>query len=625
MLQDIRQSTKGTTAKVIIGLIVISFALFGIESILLGGGGGGIAEVNGEDISPAEVEQAVNTQRRQLIAMMGEALDPAMLDDQRLTASAVDSLIGRKLLMQSAAELGLTVSEQEIGTVVAGMTQFQLDGQFSPDVYKSVLSSAGYTPFSFKLGLQEDLVANQLRSGLGGSDFATPAEVALTARITQEQRDVRYLTIPIERFRADAQISEADIAAYYETNAARFQTPETVVLEYVEIVVDDFREPVSETELREQYELAQQDYQYQTENRVAHILLEQGADEDDAAYQERIDTVAQALAAGGDFAALAGEFSDDIGSAASGGDLGFSAGDAFPAEMEEAIATLEVDQISDPVATDAGIHFIVLLDRREGESVTFEEMRGELEQQVQLSEARAALLLSVESFRDLAFNAEDLSSPAQEIGKEVVVSEPISRNQAEGLFSNSKLLTAAYSEDVLEMGHNSEVIELTPEHFVALRVRTHNEPQAMPLVDVSEQIVMAIRDELGREAVENAAQEALAALRDGAGVEAFATAQSYEWQVELGADRRNTMLPQPVLQRAFGLPTPEGAPVYDYVMTNSGDAQVLELDRVTAGSAESLPDPQRELLGQRVTAESGNLVQQEFQQGLRADADITVL
>jgi len=625
MLQDIRKSTKGTTAKVIIGLIVISFALFGIESILVGGGSSGVAEVNGEEISPVDVEMAVNTQRRQMIAMMGEALDPAMLDDQRLTAAAVDSLIGRKLIMQSASELGLTVSEQEIGTVVAEMAQFQLDGQFSPDVYKSVLSSAGYTPFSFKLGLQEDLVANQLRSGLGGSDFATPAEVALTARITQEQRDVRYLTIPLERFRADAQISEADIEAFYTTNAVRFQTPESVVLEYVEIVVDDFREPVQESVLREQFELAQQDYQYQSENRVAHILLEQGADEDDAAYQVRIDTVAQALADGGDFAALAGEFSDDIGSAASGGDLGFSAGDAFPTEMEEAIAELELEQISEPVTTDAGVHFIVLLERREGESVSFEEMRGELEQQVQLSEARAALVLAVEGFRDLAFNAEDLSGPAREIGKEVKVSEPVARNHAEGLFSDSRLLTAAFSEDVLELGHNSEVIELSPQQFVALRVRTHNQPEAMPLADVREQIVSAIRDERGREAVESAAQAALVALRDGAGVEAYANTQDYQWQVELGADRRNTMLPQPVLQRAFGLPTPEGAPVYDYVMTNTGDAQVLELDRVTAGSVETLPDTQRELLGQRVTAETGNLVQQEFQQGLRADADITVL
>jgi peptidyl-prolyl cis-trans isomerase D len=137
--------------------------------------------------------------------------------------------------------------------------------------------------------------------------------------------------------------------------------------------------------------------------------------------------------------------------------------------------------------------------------------------------------------------------------------------------------------------------------------------------------VSAIRDELGREAVEKAAQEALAALRDGQGVEAYAKTADYEWQVELGADRRNTMLPQPVLQRAFALPVPEGTPVYDYVMTSTGDAQVLELDRVTAGSVEMLPDTQRELLGQRVTAESGNLVQQEFQQGLRANADITVL
>ncbi len=150
MLQDIRSNIQGTMAKIIIGLIVISFSIFGIESILLGGGSSGVAEVNGEDVSAFEVQQAVNTQKRQMIAMMGDNIDPALLDDDLLGAQALEGIINRRLLMQSANSMELAVSEREVGTVIAGMEQFQLDGQFSPEVYKSVLSSAGYTPASFK-------------------------------------------------------------------------------------------------------------------------------------------------------------------------------------------------------------------------------------------------------------------------------------------------------------------------------------------------------------------------------------------------------------------------------------------------------------------------------------------
>jgi peptidyl-prolyl cis-trans isomerase D len=147
MLQDIRQNVvKGPVARVVIWLIVISFAAFGIESILLGGGGSSVAEVNGEEISPQELQQALNTQKRRLIAMMGDQLDPAMLEDQRLSSQALQSLIGRKLLTQAADEMGLAISEQQISSVITGMEDFQQDGQFSPELYKALLAESGYTP-----------------------------------------------------------------------------------------------------------------------------------------------------------------------------------------------------------------------------------------------------------------------------------------------------------------------------------------------------------------------------------------------------------------------------------------------------------------------------------------------
>ena len=150
MLQNIREKVQGTTAKIVVGLIVVSFSLFGIESILVGGAGNEVAEVNGEPIQPQELQQALDTQKRRLIAMMGDNLDPSLLDDERLGPQALEALINRKLLMQSAAEMGLTISNSDIGTLVASMDQFQVDGVFSPEAYKNVLASAGYTPSYFK-------------------------------------------------------------------------------------------------------------------------------------------------------------------------------------------------------------------------------------------------------------------------------------------------------------------------------------------------------------------------------------------------------------------------------------------------------------------------------------------
>ena len=626
MLQELRKNSQGTIAKIIVGLIVVAFAGFGVESILVGGGSTGAASVNGEDITPLELQQAVNNQKRRLISMLGDDIDPAMLDDDRLTSQAMESLIQRKLLSQSADSLGLSITDGQVGAVIGSMEQFQIDGQFNPEVYRGTLSSAGFTPMSFKQTLQEDMVIGQVRSGLSGSEFATPAELELNARIAGEQRDLRYLTIPMVGFSADVNVSEADIAAYYENNSNDFLSSESVELDYIELRVDDYREPVEEQLLQDAYQQEIQDNQYQTENRVSHILFEAGVDADAASLQARIAKVQAKLAEGLPFADVAREYSDDIGSANFGGDLGFSAGDAFPAEMEQAITALELDQVSEPVETEAGVHIILLTERRVGQPPSFDELRGQLEDSLQLAEARVELMRTVESLKDLAFNAEDLSDPAETLSLEVSSSEKVRRDQEEGLFASAQLLAAAFSEEVLEAGHNSEVIELDRDHWVALRVRQHHPAQVMPLEQVSQEIVVAITDQRARDAVASAAEQVVATLRAGASVESVANEAGYEWQVELGADRRNLVVPGVVLQGAFSLAAPaEGESTIEYVLDANGDALVFELDRVLPGSLQQLPDRERQSLQQLVGAEYAQVIDAEYQQSLRDSAEINVM
>lgn len=626
MLQDIRANAQGTVAKVIVGLIVIAFSLFGIESILLGGSSNAVAEVNGEEISPQELQQAVNNQKRQLLALMGDEIQPELLDDELLGQQAMQTLIQRKLLVQSAREMGLTISDAQVGAIVGGMEEFQLDGQFSAEMYRSRLSDAGFTPVSFKQTMSDDLIMGQARNGLAASEFATPAEMALNARVAGEQRDLRYLTVPVESFNAPGDVSEADIEAYYTENAAQFMSEETVTLDYIQLQAQDFVQSVEEQVILDAYEAEAQAGQYATENRVAHILFEQDADEADDAYQQRIAEVAAKLEAGADFAELAGESSDDVGSRAFGGELGFSSGDTFPEAMEEAIAAMDVGEISAPVATDAGTHIILLQERRDGEAPSFEEMRPRLEEQIALGEARTELLRTVETLKDLVFNADNLNEPAEELGLTVAGEERVGRNQIEGLFANRVLLDAAFSDDVLDAGHNSDVIELDQNTWVVLRVREHYPTEVLPLPAVQEQIVAAIVETRAREAVEAAAVEAVSALRAGSGIEELAVESGYEWQVELGADRRNPILPQTLLASAFRLAPPEAdASVFDYVMTGNGDALVYEVARVTPGALDALPEAEQTALQQMVGGEYGQLVDNEYRQGLQDAAEINVL
>ena len=626
MLQDIRKNIKGTTAKIVVGVIVLSFSLFGIESILLGGGSSGIAEVNGEEISPQELQLAVLTQKSRMRSMFGDSIDQSMLSDDRLRPAALEGLIGRKLMVQSAADMNLSVSDSEIGRMVSSMEQFQIAGQFSTEAYVSALAQAGHTPASFRRVLEDDVVVSQLRSGLAGTEFITTAEAQMTARISSEQRDVRYLTIELEKFVAAAIIDDAQIEAWYQANQESFLTEESVELDYLQLNIDDFREPVEESAVLEEYELEKQNYQYQTENRVSHILIEPGVDEAGESAELRLSAAQTALTAGEDFAAVARQYSDDVGSAGNGGDLGFSSGDAFPEEMEEAIAALEPNNLSAPVETSAGTHLIIVTERRDGEAPSLEELRFELEERIQTQSARVELLLAVESLKNLTFNAEDLAEPAKELDLDVLIGEAITRTDTAGLLADPRIIAAAFSEDVLEFGHNSEVIELGNDSFIALRVRTHNLPVVKELAGVRDQITATLTDNAARAEVAAAAEQAVIALRAGATVENYATLNQFEWQVELGASRRSQSVPAEVLQRVFQLPVPAAdSTIVEYVTTESGDALVLELVRVSAGDYAQLPLPAQEALKRQVTGEYGNLIDSEFRDGIRSSAEITVL
>lgn len=623
MLQDIRKSSQGTAAKVIIGLIVISFAGFGLQSILLDGGGGGVGEVNGESITPNEFNQALNTFQRRLGNSMGENFDPELLDPDRLKPQVIDSLVTRKLLVQSARAQDLAISEQGIGALISSMESFQVDGKFSPDLYRSTLANAGYDPAYFKHSLRDDMLINQVRDGLVGSEFATPVELELNTQIVLEQRDIRYLTIPQNKFEQADDPADAEIASYYADNQNSFMTEESVDLDYIELLVDDFREPVSENTLQEAYELQKQDARYSVQNRVSHILFSADSEGD---ISSRLAQAREELDKGVAFSEVAKKFSDDAGSANSGGDLGFSGGDALPEEMELALAALEIGQVSADVVTDAGIHLMVVTERNDAEIPSFESVRKDLEESIQLEEARVTLLRTVESLRDISFNADDLAAPAEELQLELKKAEGVARSISDGLFAFPALTTAAFSEDVLELGHNSEVMELPGEKFVVLRVRKQHTPEIQELATVRDQIVTTIKLDNAAQALRQEAERALIALRAGESVEQFALSQGYEWQVELGIDRRAVTVPPKVLQRAFDLPEPgEEIVANDIVIADNGDAVVVELVRVSPGVYDVLPASVKQQLQQQSSSELGGLLDTQYQRGLRENAEISVL
>ena len=624
MLQSMRQSTQSTAAKVIIGLIVLSFAAFGLETLLPGGAGTSVAEVNGEEITPFALQEAVTQQKRQLVSILGDSIDPAMLDDERLQPRALDSLIQRALLLQKSTELKLVASDAQIAKSITSVAAFQLNGMFSPDAYKSVLANAGYTPERFRRAQAEDIVLTQLQTAVNQTEFTTPLELSAIANLIAEERDVRYMMIPDKDLVSDDDLSMDALQQYYRDNEAAFFNPEQVVVDYILLEGSDFEVSVDEALVKEQYEAVKDEYEVSEQARVSHILLIQADDEPDATYAQRIADAAERLGRGEDFADLAADISDDLGSASLGGELGFTDGTAFPAQMASAIADLVAPgEISPAVQTDAGTHFIRLEERIAGDALDYESVREELRASIEAAEVERTVLLAVEELRDLAFNAADLNGPAEALDARVLQSEPFSLDEGVGLFADERLRELAFSDDVKEAGNNSEVLELSGQRFVVVKVREVRVPQVAPFGEVRKVVRAGLKADLESAALAKVTADAEAMLAAGEPLEAVANALELEWRVELASTRLASQLPRTVLDAAFTMPQGQANALRRVALPGEGYA-LVQLVRVTPGDAGSLSASETQQLSDLRNSEQQQLSFDEFLLYQRDSAEIVI-
>ena len=624
MLQSMRQGAQSTTAKIIIGLIVLSFAAFGLETLLPGGAGTSVAEVNGEEISPFALQEAVTQQKRQLVSILGEDIDPAMLDDDRLQPRALESLIQRALLLQKAAELGLVASDAQIGKSITSIEAFQLNGNFSPEAYKSVLANAGYTPERFRRLQAEDIVLTQLQTAVSESEFVTQRELSAMANLVGEERDVRYLVIPQGRLVASDALSGDALRTYYDAHQSDFLKPEQVTVDYILLAPEDFRVEADEETVRQQFESVRDEYTVSTQSRVSHILLIPADEESDSDFARRVAEVSERLNRNEGFSDIARELSDDIGSASQGGALGFTDGTAFPEEMEAAIADLQSPgQVSTAVVTDAGTHFIRLEERIDGDSVSYEDVKDELRSSIESAEAERSLLLAVEELRDLVFNAPDLAGPAAAVSAKVERSEAFSRELGRGLFAEAALRDVAFSPEVFEDGINSEVVELSGKRFAVLRIAEITPSQVAPFDEVESEIAEGLSAELESDGLRAMQLQAEQELAGGGTFEDIAKTLDLEWRVELATTRLASQLPRPVLEAAFAMPAGDTARLRAVAVPGAGHA-LIQLARVTPGSVASLTTAEAETLMSRRSSEQQRLSFGEYLKYQRETAEIIV-
>lgn len=629
MLQNMRDNAQSWVAKVIVGVIVLIFALTGWESISsFSSNADEAAEVNGEVISKLELEQAVALQRRQLIQQLQQmgnnSFDPSMIDERFLRTSVLDGLIERSVLIQGAEEAGFDVSDQMIDQLILTTPDFQVNGKFDSNRFDIVIRNMGMpSRMAFRDLVRQQLLITQYRNGYEATAFATPAERQQLADLENQTRDFSVIEVPVGDASA-VSVSDQEIAEYYAANAQQFMTPEQVVLNTLTLSragffdqVEVSEEAVNELYQREIGNLAEQ-------RRASHILIEVADDAADADAKARIEAAAARVAGGEDFATVAADVSDDGGSARNGGDLGYVVKGSFDQSFDDALFALQADEVSVPVRTSYGYHLIKLTDLKAPEVPTLESMREQLVQELKSEQVEREFVDASQELANLAHEASDLAEPAAALGLEVETLGPVERLGGEGLASNPKVMNAAFSDDVLKNSYNSDLLELDADTVVVVRVKEHLKPEQRPLEEVKQEINELMAYDKAENASAEKADGYVAGLKSGElTTEALAQQQGAEWQQYEAVGRSSSEIATPLLRSVFGLPKPTAEQaVYARIKQPAGGYWLVALRGVATAEDVQAADGADSQYQQFIAGQSG---QQDFsaaQEQLRADAEI---
>lgn len=624
MLQSLRDNLKGTFAFIIIAIIIVPLALFGVESLFNGTGTGQeAAKVNGDDISEMDLRRAIYMQKQQMIARFGENLPADFISDERLREPVLNNLIDSELLRQSAVEQGMAISSQKLDQIILSAPQFQTDGKFDADQFIAVLRNMGYTPATYKALLEQDMINNQLQQGLTASDFTLPNELAESTALSLQARDFSFVTLSMASALEGVAATEEEIDAYYAANKSQFVQSEQVAVEYIDLTPDALmlKTDVSDEEIQAQYQQNMEAFEARVERRAAHILLELKDDESEKALLVEIQ---EKLAAGEDFAALAKEYSEDVGSNESGGDLGFSAGDTFPEEFEVALAELDIDEVSAAVETDAGIHIIKLLEVRGDKAPTLAEQKSSIVYNLTRAKAEEQFTELLEVLAEESYNAESLGEVAELLDLDVSQSELFGRSGGKGLMGNAKVLEAAFSDDVLNEGNSSELIELSEQRVTVVKLINHVESHIKEKALVAEEIEAFLKAQKVADQLSVRSAEIVAALNSGDALTEIATKLDLSVQENTAVTRTGSAVDSEILERVFSLAKPTEGPVVSSFSLNNGDFVVLSLSKVVVGDVNALSAAEQQSLSAQLAGQSSNASYQAYRDQLKSSAEINI-
>ena len=627
MLEDIREKSQGLTAKIILGLIILTFAVAGVGSYT-NTVDTSVATVNGEAISQQAFNKAYQAQRSRMAQQFGEMFDTLSNDANYMAnfrQGVLDNLINEKLIDQNSEALAIRVSDARLKETIRKMPEFQVDGVFDNNRYLAIINQAGFFQSSnFRDYLRVEMTRRQLSQALVATEFNLPYQEKLQLALQNQTRDIRFATISAEQFKAKVELTDEEVNNYYLANQARFENKKQVKVDYISLNVTDIAKGINVTdaELTQYYQDNLASFTETEQRRISHILIEftDGNAEDEAA-KTQAQAVLTRLEQGEDFAALAKEVSNDTFSGENGGDLDWLESGVMEESFDDAaLALANIGDYSQLVITSFGYHVLKLTDYKAEAIQSFEDVQAELRIKLGNELAQDKFFALQQEMARISFEFPDsLEDAASEVNVVIQTSPWLLSSGNSVPFDQAKVIEAAFSDMVLQDNMNSDLIEVNDDVALVLRLNTFQAANVKPLIEVEAQIKDILVNQKATEQAQQTVDALLADFNAGTDITAQLTALNTSFVSKAKVARYSPEIDQSISRAAFVLPHPvSGGISASTVALSNGDLALVEVTAVDVRESAANPN-----LAQQQTSQLAQSAYQSFVNSLKVDAEIT--
>lgn len=496
MLRDIKKQSSGLGAKIIMGLLIIAFAFWGVSGSLLTASNDSAATVNGEKISIADFNQANQARRNRMQSQFGENIGSEYFDSENFKRGVLSQIIDGELMRQQAEKFDYDVSPQTIKDYIESSPGLQIDGKFSKEAYANYLAQINKSAELLQRDIKRDIKRSALPGMISDTAFSLETEVKNQYKLSKQKRSFDYIEISSKDYEDKVEVTEQDISDHYNEFGQDYMTVEQVSVNYIELSTADLLEnvEVDDEELSEYYESKKETLKTAEKRKAQHILLPVDGNQDEVKIE--INKIADRINNGEEFATVAKETSQDPGSSENGGDLGWiSKGDMVEA-FDEKLFEMNEGDVSEPVLSSFGYHIIKLNEIKSPEMQSLEESRETLIAELKQEKAEQQFLTQADELYTTIIDADNVLELASETsGLPLQTTELFARGRGVGIAANQNFSTMAFSDSIKTDGEISEMIDLGENHIAYIQLAKHNAPVIKPLEEVSDAITNKIKSE----------------------------------------------------------------------------------------------------------------------------------